>query len=296
MSANVKPQPRAAAIQLTPTQRRYARYGLIYLALIVLSVPFVFPFWWMLTSSFKNYGEIFDYPPKLLPAELNFNNYEAVFDLQPFAQQYWNSFYIATLVTAGTLIFASLAGYAFARIRFPGNSLLFLLLLSGIMMPSEVTIVPLFHYIQELGLDNSHFPLVVLPMFAGPGIQATFMTRQYFLGLPEELEDAAYLDGLTRWGIYWRIVLPLARPILVAVGILTFLASWNLFLEPLVLLSDEAKYTIPLALRGFTDPYGQPLWGEQLAATTMSIIPILTIYVFAQKQVVESFAFSGTKG
>lgn len=296
MNANVNARSHATTFQLTQSQRRYLRYGLIYLALIVLSLPFVFPFWWMLTSSFKNYSEIFEYPPKLLPSTLNLDNYEAVFELQPFAQQYWNSFYIATLVTAGTLIFASLAGYAFARIRFPGSSLLFLLLLSGIMMPSEVTIVPLFHYIQEIGLDNSHLPLVVLPMFAGPGIQATFMTRQYFLGLPEELEDAAYLDGLTRWGIYWRIVLPLARPILVAVGILTFLASWNLFLEPLVLLSDEAKYTIPLALRGYTDPYGQPLWGEQLAATTMSIIPILTLYVFAQKQVVESFAFSGTKG
>ncbi|HML21599.1 MAG TPA: carbohydrate ABC transporter permease [Aggregatilinea sp.] len=268
----------------------------IYAALILLSVPFVFPFWWMVTSSFKSYSEIFAYPPTLLPHTWHFENYQHVFDLQPFVRQYWNSFYIATMVTLGTLCFSSLAGYAFARINFPGSSLLFLMLLSAIMMPSEVTIIPLFHYIQELGLTNSHIPLIILPMFAGPGITAVFMTRQYFLGLPTELEDAAFLDGLTRWGIYWRIALPLARPILVAVGILTFLASWNLFLEPLVLLSDQAKFTLPLALRGYTDPYGQPLWGEQLAATTLSVIPILAIYVFAQRQVVESFAFSGTKG
>lgn len=281
-------------------QRRFAskrtRAIAVYAVLLVLCVPFVFPFWWMITSSFKSFSEIFAYPPSLLPTTFNLDNYGQVFELQPFVRQYWNSLYIATLVTVGTVFSGSLAGYAFARIRFPGSTLIFLLLLSAIMMPSEVTIIPLFHYIQDLGLANSHLPLVLLPMFAGPGITATFMTRQYFLGLPEELEDAAYLDGLSRWGIFWRIALPLARPVLVAVAILTFLASWNLFLEPLVLITDPNKFTLPLALRGYTDPYGQPLWGEQLAATTMSIIPVLALYVVAQRHVVESFAFSGLKG
>ena len=164
------------------------------------------------------------------------------------------------------------------------------------MMPSEVTIVPLFHYLQKLGFTNSHVPLIILPMFGGAGVVGTFMMRQYFLGLPAELEEAAFLDGLTRWGIYWRIALPLARPALAAVAILTFLYSWNLFLEPLVLIEDQAKFTLPLALRGYTDPYGQPLWGEQLAATTMSVVPVLIVYIFAQRHVVESFAFSGTQG
>ena len=279
-----------------PTLSRPVRIGLIYVVLTVLSLPFVFPFWWMVTSSFKSFTEIFAYPPALFPSTFNLDNYRHVFDLQPFARQYWNSVYIATLVTLGTLFFGSLSGYAFARIRFRGSTLLFLLLLSAIMMPSEVTIIPLFHYVQDLGYSDSHLPLILLPMFAGPGITATFMTRQYFLGLPDELEDAARLDGLTRWGIFWRIALPLARPILVAVGILTFLASWNLFLEPLVLITDQNKYTLPLALRGYTDPYGQPLWGEQLAATTMSVIPVLAFYVVAQRHVVASFAFSGMKG
>src|SRR5690606_33281118 len=153
------------------------------------------------------------------------------------------------------------------------------------------TIIPLFHYIQRIGLDDSSIPLIVLPVFGGAGVMGMFMMRQYFLGLPTEIEEAALLDGLTRWGVYWRIAMPLARPALAAVAILTFLHSWNLFLEPLVLLTDPDRFALPLALRGYTDPYGQPLWGERLAATTLSVLPVLAVYVCAQQHVVESFAF-----
>ncbi|NJL92500.1 MAG: carbohydrate ABC transporter permease [Anaerolineae bacterium] len=269
---------------------------MIYLVLIISSVPFVLPFLWMVSGSLKPYQEIFAYPPVLIPDELHFQNYENVFELQPFARQFWNSFYIAALVTLGVMFLASLAGYAFARIRFFGNTAAFLLLLTALMMPEEVTIIPLYYYVQDLNLTNSHIPLILIPMFSGPGVIAVFIMRQYLLGIPHELEEAARLDGLSRWGIYYRIALPLARPALVAVAILTFLDSWNLFLAPLVLLTRQELYTLPLALRGYTDPYGEPLWGEQLAATTMSVIPILVIYIFAQRHVVESFAFSGTKG
>lgn len=268
----------------------------MYTLLIVMSVPFVYPFWWMITSSLKPFEDIFDYPPTFLPKTWAIENYENVFALQPFARQFLNSLYIATGVTVAVLLCSSLAGYAFARIRFRGNGLLFVMILSAIMMPAEVTIIPLFNFIQDIGLDNNHIPLIVLPTFGSAGVVAVFMMRQYFLGLPTEVEEAAFIDGLSRWGIYWRIALPLARPALVAVAILTFLTSWNLFLEPLVLINDQELFTLPLALRGYTDPYGQPLWGEQLAATTLSVIPVLIIYIFAQQHVVESFAFSGTKG
>lgn len=269
---------------------------MMYVVLAILSVPFVYPFWWMITSSFKPFEDIFDYPPSLLPDTWVFENYENVFTLQPFAQQFLNSLYIAFSVTLLVLFISSMAGYAFARIKFKGNGLLFIMILSAIMMPAEVTIIPLFKYIQDIGLDNNHLPIILLPTFGSAGVIATFMMRQYFLSLPEEVEEAALLDGLTRWGIYWRIALPLAKPVLMAVAILTFLHSWNLFLEPLILINDQALFTLPLALRGYTDPYGQPLWGEQLAATTLSVVPILIIYIFAQQHVVESFAFSGTKG
>ena len=276
--------------------RRNRSLVFMYAALSIFCLPFVYPFWWMITSSFKPFDEIFQYPSTLFPETVIFDNYKHVFEMQPYARQFANSLYIALAVTVAVLFVSSLAGYAFARIKFPGSGLLFVMILSAIMMPAEVTIIPLFSFLQKVGLDNNHIPLIVLPTFGSAGVIATFMMRQYFLDLPKEVEEAAFLDGLTRWGIYRRIALPLARPALMAVAILTFLHSWNLFLEPLVLITNQELFTLPLALRGYTDPYGQPLWGEQLAATTISVIPVLVIYVFAQQHVVESFAFSGTKG
>lgn len=267
----------------------------MYVFLFIVAMPFVFPFWWMITSSFKSTNDIFSFPPTLLPDTWKLENYISVFDLQPFLRQFWNSVYTASATTLLTLFVASLAGYAFSRLEFRGRSIIFLLIVSAILMPSEVTIIPVFTYMQELGLVNSHIPIILLPVFGSQGVVAAYIMRQYCLGIPHELEEAALLDGLTRWGIYRKIVLPLARPALIAIAILSFLNSWNLFLEPLVLINDPQMFTLPLALRGYVDPYGQPLWGEQLAATTMSVVPILIIYIFAQRHVVESFAFSGMK-
>lgn len=276
-----------------------SRHGgkiLIYLLLITLSIPFVFPFWWMLTSAVKPVNDIFAYPLTLLPQTWRWENFTDVFTFQPFARQYFNSLYIAFAVTAGTLIVSSLSGYAFARIRFPGSSLLFLLLLSALMMPIEVTIIPNYTFMQALYLTDTHIPLIVLPVLGANGVVASFLMRQYFLALPQELEEAGFLDGLTRWGVFWRIALPLARPALMAVTIITFLYSWNSFLEPLIFINETELYTLPLALRSITDEYGQSLWNIQLAATTLTVLPVLVIYVFAQRHIVESFAFSGTKG
>lgn len=267
-----------------------------YLTLSLFAIPFVFPFLWMIGSSFKSSREVFASPPTLLPTIIHWENYSRVFEIQPFAQQYWNSVWIAVVVTVGTIVFSSLAGYAFARIRFRGSSVFFILLLSGLMMPEEVTIIPRFMFVQNLGIDNTHIPLIIFPIFGAQGVVATFMMRQHFLGMPEELEEAAKLDGLTRWGIFWRIALPIAKPVLSAVAIITFLYSWNSFLEPLVFLEDVKLFTLPLALRGFTDEFGTPIWEVQLAATTLSVVPILIFYVMAQRLVVESFASSGVKG
>lgn len=267
-----------------------------YTALIGASIPFVFPFIWMVSGSLKNQNEITAFPPNLIPKEFAWNNYVDIFSYQPFAQQYFNSLYIAVTVTVLVLIVASLAGYAFARLKFRGANLIFLLLLMGLMMPDEVTIIPNFFLMKSLGLMNTHWPLILLPVFGSQGIIATFLMRQFFLSLPKELEEAAVLDGLSSFGIYWRIALPLARPALAAVAIISFLHSWNLLLEPLVFLSDQEKFTVPLALTNFSDAYGLPLWHLQLAATTLSVIPVLLVYIIAQRQIVESFAMSGVKG
>ncbi len=275
--------------------RRLIRKAPLYIFMLILAIPFVVPFWWMLTSSFKKPIDIFVFPPPLLP-QGDISNFIEAFNFQPFALHYINSIYIALLVTLGVVFVSSLSGYSFARIKFKGSNIIFILLMSALMMPSEVTIVPNFVLMKTLSLTNTHLPLILLPIFGSNGVVSMFMMRQYFLALPVELEDAARMDGLDRFGIFWQIAMPMARPALAAVAILSFLFSWNSFLEPFIFLNTTNLFTLPLSLRNFTDAYGVPLWNIQLAATTMSIVPVLIFYIFAQKQVIESFAFSGVKG
>lgn len=271
---------------------KVALYGLLCLLL----VPFVFPTWWMLTSSLKPISDIFVFPPQLFPTHPDWSSYAQVFTVQPFAQQYWNSAWIAGVVTAATLAISSMAGYAFARIRFPGANALFIVVLTGLLIPSEVTIVPLFRMFLKLGWVNTHWPLVLIPVFGAPSVFATFVMRQFFIALPQELEEAARVDGLGRFEIFRTIALPLARPALASVAIFTFLHSWNLYLEPIVFLSTPSKFTLPQALTQYTDAYGGPMWNIQLAAATLTALPVLIVFVLAQKQFVEGLAHTGLKG
>lgn len=271
---------------------KVALYGL----LCVLLIPFVFPTWWMVTSSLKPISDIFVFPPELFPSNPDWSTYKQVFAIQPFAQQYWNSAWIAAVVTVATLAISSMAGYAFARIRFPGANALFIVVLTGLLIPSEVTIVPLFRMFLKLGWVNTHWPLVLIPVFGAPSVFATFVMRQFFIALPQELEEAARVDGLGRFRIFRTIALPLAKPALASVAIFTFLHSWNLYLEPIVFLSTPSKFTLPQALTQFTDAYGGPMWNIQLAAATLTALPVLVVFVLAQKQFVEGLAHTGLKG
>lgn len=279
--------------QLLP---RWFRRLLFYIGLLLLAIPFIFPFWWMATSSFKSYKEIFAFPPTLLPETWHWENFVTAFNYQPFARQYLNSLYISTIVTIGVLAISSLSGFAFARINFKGRNIFFMLLLSSLMMPPEVTIIPNYLIMNKLGWTDTHIPLILIPILGAGGVFATFMMRQFFITLPKEMEDAAKIDGLGWWGIFWKIALPLGKAPLAAVSIITFLNSWNSFLEPLIYLNDPSKYTLPLALTGYIDAYGAPMWSVQMAATTLSILPVLIFFILAQQQVVESFASSGVKG
>lgn len=271
---------------------KIALYGLM----CVLLIPFVFPTWWMVTSSVKPISDIFAFPPDLWPRRFDWTTYQKVFELQPFAQQYWNSAYIAAIVTVGTMIFSSMAGYAFARIRFPGSNFLFTIVLLGLLIPSEVTIVPLFQMFLKWGMINTHWPLILVPIFGAPSVFATFVMRQFFIALPGELEEAARVDGLGRFKIFWIIALPLAKPALGAVAIFTFLHSWNLYLEPIVFISARNMFTLPQALTQFTDAYGGAMWNIQMAAATMTALPVLVVFIVAQKQFVEGLAHTGLKG
>lgn len=271
---------------------RVALYGLM----CVLLIPFVFPTWWMVTSSIKPISDIFAFPPQLIPQNYDWTTYSKVFELQPFVQQYWNSAYIAAVVTIGTMVVSSMAGYAFARIRFPYADTIFMIVLLGLLIPSEVTIVPLFQMFLKAGMVNTHWPLILVPIFGAPSVFATFVMRQFFVTLPTELEEAARVDGLGRFKIFRKIALPLAKPALASVAIFTFLHSWNLFLEPIVFLSSADKFTLPQALTQYTDAYGGPMWNIQLAAATLTALPVLIVFIIAQKQFVEGLAHTGLKG
>ncbi|MCP3798397.1 carbohydrate ABC transporter permease [Allokutzneria sp. A3M-2-11 16] len=268
---------------------------MIYLLLVVLVAPLVFPFLWMVSSAFKQPSEIFAFPPSLLPESPTWNNIVEVFTFQPFARQIYNSLYIALVVALATCALSLLSGYAFARLRFPGKNLIFLVLLSALMLPTEVTLIPNFLMIRDMGLADTHVPLLAIPTFGAIGVTGIFLMRQFLQGIPRELEEAAMIDGIGRLGILWHIVLPLTRPILSTIGIVSFLASWNSFLEPLVFLNRNELFTVPLALSTYTDTSGNPIWNLQLAATAVSTVPILIAYLLARRHITDSLAHAGLK-
>lgn len=269
---------------------------ILILSLAILAIPFVFPFLWMVSSSLKPLAQVLSLPPTLIPENPTLQPYFDVFTQQPFAQQYWNSLYIAAVVTLGSIVVASLAGYAFARIKFPGANALFVVVLLGLLLPSEVTIVPLFQLFSSVGLIDTHWPLILIPVFGAPCVMGIFIMRQFFIVLPAELEEAGQIDGLTRFGIFRRIALPLAGPAIASVAIFTFLHSWNMFLEPLVFLTSKTKFTLPLALTQYVDLTSTPIWNVQMAAATLTVIPVLLVFIFAQRQFVQGLAQTGLKG
>ncbi|GAA0933754.1 carbohydrate ABC transporter permease [Kribbella koreensis] len=275
---------------------RLVRRAVWYIALVVLCLPFVVPTVWMVTSSFKPLREIFATPPTLFAKNPVVGAYSEAFDFQPFGRQYFNSVYIAVVVTVIVLLVSSLAGYAFARIRFPGRNVLFVVVLTGLLVPSETTIVPLFQMFKRAGMINTHWPLILVTSFAGPCVLATFIMRQFFIALPLELEEAARLDGLGRVATWWRIGVPLSKPAASAVAILTFMSSWNLYLEPTVYITTPELFTLPQALTRFTDAYGGNMWNVQLAGASLTVVPVLLVFVLAQRQFVEGIAHSGLKG
>ncbi len=266
----------------------------IYGALTLISALVIVPFLWMVSTSLKDPTKVFVFPPQWIPNPLKWDNYTEVFNRQPFQLYFFNSLYIAVLVTLGTCLFASLAGYAFARIKFPFRNVIFVVLLSSMMIPTEVTSIPLFLGLTNLNLANSHFPLIVPPVLGAGGMFGVFLLRQFFITLPGELEEAARMDGCSPWTTFLRIMLPQATPALATLSIFTFLNSWNDFFDPLIYLSSKELYTLPLALSMFTDQTGTE-WQLLMAASVMATIPLLVVFFLAQKKFIEGVALTGLK-
>nr|WP_246553748.1 carbohydrate ABC transporter permease [Paenibacillus tritici] len=266
----------------------------VYAALTVVSLIMLVPFLWMLSTSFKQPQDIFTYPPQLIPPVFRFQNYVDVFTLIPFHRFYFNSVYISFVVVAGTVFFASLAGYAFAKIPFTGRNAVFLVLLSAMMIPHEVTAIPMFLFMRDLGWIDTHLPLILLPIFGAGGVFGIFVMRQFFITIPTELEEAAMIDGCNRFRIYWKIMLPIARPGMATLTIFTFVTIWNEFFDPLIFINTRELMTLPLGLSLFTDEVGTS-WHYLMSATVMATVPLLIVFFLAQKRFIEGVAMTGLK-
>ncbi|MET9066932.1 carbohydrate ABC transporter permease [Streptosporangium sandarakinum] len=275
-----------------PGPRRLGRIGL-HVALTAGGLLMLFPFVWMLLTSFKGAHQMINTPLDWLPNPWRAQNYPDAFGTLPFAQAYWNSFYIAVLNVVLTLFTSAMAAYAFARIRFRGSGLLFGLFLATQMVPQQVTVVPLYLMLAELGWVDSHLALIV-PGFVNPF--AVFLLRQFIRAVPIELEEAARIDGAGRWTIFWRIVLPNVRPGLGALGIIVFLASWNGFFFPLIFLNSPELATVPLLVSQFAGRYGATDYGLILAASAISVIPMMIAFLIGQRRILNSMAMSGLGG
>ncbi|SDE10010.1 carbohydrate ABC transporter permease [Auraticoccus monumenti] len=264
----------------------------LHLLLIVGGVLMALPFIWMLLSSLKPLDEIFVRPPKLFPVDPTVQNYETAFGTGTFGSAFLNSVYIAAVVTLVSLLTCAMAAYAFARMRFPGNNLLFAVFLATMMVPVQLTIIPLYIILGQLRWIDTHLALIVpAALFNAFGV---FLLRQYVRGIPLELEEAAAIDGASRVKIFVTMILPLLRTPMVALGIFIFLGQWNNFFTPLIFLNSESLFTLPLWVTQFKGAYSSD-WGGLMAAASLAAVPFLVLFILAQRQIVEGIALSGSK-
>lgn len=267
--------------------------GTVALHLLLYAMAFmtVAPFLWMLLASFKDLGEILQYPPTWIPQRIILDNFVNAFQAAPFGRFYFNSLFVASAVTLGQLFTCSLAAYAFARLQFPGRDILFYIFLGTMMVPGQVTMIPGFMVLHWLGWIDTYAALIVPGLASAFG---TFLLRQFFLTIPRDLEDAAAIDGCSRFGVLWRIILPLSRPALATLAIFTFMGVFNDFLWALIVVSSEDLKTVQLGLAIFRDRY-QTDWGQLMAASVTATLPILLVFFFAQKYFIRGITLSGLK-
>jgi len=287
-SDTVSPAATTAAGSGRPVHRKLLLHVILIAGAVVMALPFA----WMLFSSFKPLGEIFVQPPKLLPQDWNLQGYRTALGGADFVRGFWNSTYIAVTVTVVSLLTSAMAGYAFARIDFWGRRGLFMVFLATMMIPGQLTIIPLYLIMGWLGWVDTHAALIVpSALFNAFGV---FLLRQYVKGIPLELEEAAQLDGASRLRTFVTIILPLLRTPLTALGIFTFLGQWNNFFGPLIFLNSSDKFTLPLLVNQFKGEYTSD-WPALMAATTLLAAPMLILFAIAQRQIVEGIALSGSK-
>ncbi|MGP5259653.1 carbohydrate ABC transporter permease [Brachybacterium paraconglomeratum] len=278
-----------ATAPLRPRRRRRPGRWVLLAIGVVLALLTVFPLVWMVMGSVKTPEEVNS--PSLIPSTVTFENYVYVFSQVPFARYLFNSFFISAAVTVLALWFHSMAAYALARLDFPGRERIFLAIFATMLVSAPVTIIPTFIIVRTLGMVDNYAGLIVPAIFNAFGI---FLLRQFYISLPDELEEAALVDGASYWSIYWRIVLPLSRPILSALAVFFFLANWNSFVWPMTVTSDPQLRVVQLGIQSFQQQYAAD-WNYILAASTVAALPTLAIFFVFQKQIVASIKTSGLK-
>ena len=279
-------------VETTSRTSRLVGTILLYLAVAAGALVMVMPFAWMLLGSVKDLGQLYKVPPNWIPDPFVFQNYVNAWISVPFATGYVNSAIVTVTVVLANLLTCSMAAYAFARIEFPFRHVLFILFLATLMVPEQVTIIPLYIIIENLGWIDTLLSLIIpYALFNAFGV---FLLRQFIRGLPLDLEEAAIVDGANRWTIYWRIIMPLIRPALAAFGIFTFLFQWNNFFRPLIFLNSIENYTVPLAINFFRGQYATD-FALLMAGSAISIVPVLIVYIIGQRHIIEGIATTGLK-
>jgi multiple sugar transport system permease protein len=267
---------------------------MIYFLLIVGSVICLFPFYWMLRTALIDMGSVFEVVPTFIPKHMRFANFTDALSSQPFGRFFFNSFIITIGNIIGVLLTSSLCAYGFTRISWPGRDKIFGFLMTALMLPFAVVMIPQFIGWSYLGLTDTFAPLII-PAFFGGGLFNIFLLRQFFMTIPKELDEAAFIDGASHLKVYSKIIVPLSSQSMIVVGLFTFLANWNDYLAPTIYLSSEKNYTLMLGLQLFQGSYSAQ-WNLLMAAVTVVVIPSLIIYFFAQRYFIEGIAMTGVKG
>lgn len=284
----------------TSARSTQSRVGAVvwYTGASILAVIFFFPFFWTVSTSLKQVSELFQYPPSLLPAVPQWKNYATVLQTVPYLLWVKNSATVVVLVTLGVILTSSVVAYSFARFDYRGKSLFFLITLGTLMLPAQITLIPQFILFNWLGWVNTLLPLWV-PAWFGGGAFYIFLLRQFFLSLPNELDEAALIDGANYWQIFWRVLLPLCRPALATAAVIAFIGSWDDFLTPLIYLNSGSKYTVAIGLnffRNVPEEAGVPMQHLLMAASVMAVIPPMLVFFMAQRYFTEGIVLSGIKG
>lgn len=265
---------------------------LIYFVVIVISILTLLPFIWMVAASFMPTGEASTFPPRLIPSRFDFSHYKNLFERLNLLTYFKNSLIISVGVTAFSLILNSMGGYAFAKFKFASKKTLFQFLLSSMIIPGQVTMLPVFLLLKNLGLVNTYWAIIVPGMASIYGI---FLIRQFVYSIPDSLIEAARMDGASEMEIYWRVILPLCKPILVTLGLFTFMGTWNDFLWPLIVMTDSSMYTLPVSLANLMGEHAQDT-ELMMAGSVVTIIPVLVVFLFLQKYYIQGIMIGSVKG